>query len=123
MGCAAQAGLGWDPLGDINNWLWNAATGTQTPLQKEMLIYEEAKALIKASGGKMSWDEAWNIASGDVTRVLMAKKADPSQASPKNLAVVNDIRDALPDLGQVNSAIKWGLLGLGAVFLIVILKD
>lgn len=112
-----------DPIKAINNWLWNAVTGTESAKQKADLIWQEATALVKASGGKLSWDEAWKIATGDVTKVITAKKADPSQASPGNLALVNNVRDVLPDLGTIDSAIKWGLLGLAGIFLVILVKD
>ena len=81
MAAAANVGLPWYEA--IEGDLWNAATGTLTEAQKNNLIAQQT-AGVTAAGGNPATDSAQ--ANADVTAVLTANNADPSQASIFNNA-------------------------------------
>lgn len=66
----------------IEGTIWNAATGTLTSAQKQALIDEQTKQVIQASGDAPVDAQAIQAqATDDVSAVLKANQADPSQAS------------------------------------------
>lgn len=76
MAAAANVGLPWYEA--IEGDIWNAATGTLTQAQKNNLIAQQASGVAGAGGNPAS---ASSQATADVTAVLTANNADPSQAS------------------------------------------
>lgn len=122
MGCAVQTtGMGnWidDALTAVHDLGINIAYGTLTPAQKAAQVEAEAQAVYKAGAGRLTISQARQIAQGDTTAVLTAMNADPSQASIFNQAALDS--NLFPNL---STAIKWGAIGLGAILLIVVLKD
>lgn len=59
-------GLGIGPAGSASDTIYNAATGALDCSQKEALAQQEAAALVKASGGTMSLQDALKQARADV---------------------------------------------------------
>lgn len=83
--------------------------GTYTPQGKAKLIEQEVPALVRASGGTLSAEQARAILNRDITPVLIDAKADPSQTGSLNIWP---------------AWMKWGLFGgLGVIAAILILKD
>jgi len=111
---------GWidDALTAVNNLRVNVVYGTRTPAQVAAQVEAEAQAVVYAGRGRVTLADARKIAQGDTTSVLMALKADPSQASLFNIAALDS--ELFPNLSEV---IKWGAIGLGAILLIVLIKD
>ncbi len=83
MGMRAQSGMG----NVATDWLWNwkaldmNTSGVLTPDQKQQLIDQEVADLVKAG---MSRSAALAQATHDITGVLTANNADPSQLSVAN---------------------------------------
>lgn len=66
----------------IEGSIWNAATGTLTQAQKDALVAQQVAGVTRASGsGPVDSAAITAQAQSDVTAVLTADNADPSQAS------------------------------------------
>lgn len=71
----------------VEGTLWNAATGTLTDAQKQALIDQQVQSVTAASDnstGNVDTSAIQAQATSDVTGVLKANNADPSQASVFN---------------------------------------
>lgn len=71
----------------VEGTLWNAATGTLTDAQKQALIDAQVQGVTAASDnstGNVDTAAITAQATSDVTGVLKANNADPSQASVFN---------------------------------------
>ena len=88
--------------------------GTYTEQGKAKLIEEHVPAVVKASAGTITPDQAREILRNDITPVLIDAKADPSQTGKLGFM------ELFPGFSGI---IKWGAIGLGAILLIVALKD
>ena len=106
-------------MGSWLNDLWtNIRSGTLTQDQVDRIVEENAQQLVKASGGRISIEEARRTVRSDVTKVLIARKADPSQTG----IVPPAIFDFDLDLGWSKWLLPVGL-GFGALALILIVRD
>ena len=109
-----QAGMG----GWLDDLWTNVSSGTLTKDQADKIVEEGAQQTVKASGGRLSMEEARQITRAEVTKVLIARHADPSQAG----IVPPAIFDFDLDLGWSKWLLPVGL-GFGALALILIVRD
>ena len=104
MGQTAQVGVS----GPWTDWFWNALptwAGGEilTPDQIAAINEQNAQDRVKASGGTISIAAARKQAAADTNKILEEAKARDEAGRDKYL--------------------KWGAIGLGAVLLIVLIKD
>ena len=104
MGQTAQVGVS----GPWTDWFWNAlpiSWGGKVLTADQIAVINEqnAKDRVKASGGTLSMDEARKQAAADTASIIADAKARAESDFNKYLA--------------------WGAIGLGAVAVILIIKD